>query len=255
MLSFAKSKAFLLPAVALTLCAAACKKGEQDGAGTAEFKSETEKVSYILGFKYGEGLRRQSVELDTAMFAKGAEHGNKDPKKYTLTQQDEQKTLEAYRKTLDEKRNKERQEKAAVADKFMAENKAKPGVVELPSGVQYKVLKEGTGDKPLEDSTVNVSYKGSLIDGTVFDSNASAALNLKYVVPGFAEAVKLMSVGSKWEIMIPAKLGYGEMGGAGGKIGPNEALRFEVELLSINKPETPAPAPEPKKDVKAPVKK
>lgn len=251
MLSFVRSKAFLLPAVALTLSGAACNKGEQSSSSASEFKSDTEKVSYILGFKYGEGLRKQSVDVDTAMFAKGVEHGNKDPKKYTITQEEEQKTLQAFRKTLDDKRTKERQEKAAkntaAGEKFMAENKTKPGVVELPSGVQYKILQAGTGEKPLEDSTVNVNYKGTLLDGTVFDSNESAALNLKYVVPGFAEAVKMMPVGSKWEIVIPGKLAYGDREAGGGKIGPSETLKFEIELKSINKPEKQASAETPKK--------
>ena len=121
-------------------------------------------------------------------------------------------------------------------DAFLAENGKKEGVVTLPSGVQYKVITAGQGRKPVETDTVLCNYKGSFPDGTEFDSSAEAGkpvpFEIKTVIPGFKEALELMPVGSKWQIVVPASLAYGERG-AGNVIGPNATLIFEVELVSI----------------------
>ena len=257
MLSFAKTKTLLLPMCALMLFGVSCKKGEQAGGEAGDLKTEMEKVSYILGFKNGAGLKSQSVDIDTGAFIRGLNEGLKDPTKSAFKPEEEQKILQAFRTSLMEKHKKVTDEKAAknaaAGEKFLAENKTKPGVVALPSGVQYIVEKAGAGEKPTEEDTVMVKYKGTLLDGTVFDQNESAALNLKYVVPGFAEAVKLMPVGSKWNVFIPGNLAYGPREAGGGKIGPSETLKFELELLSIKKPEKeakvdtqPAPKTAPK---------
>lgn len=124
----------------------------------------------------------------------------------------------------------------AEGEKFLAENAKKPGVVTLPSGLQYKVLKEGTGATPTRKSTVTTHYKGTLIDGTEFDSSYSrgqpASFGVTQVIAGWTEALQLMKVGAQWELYLPSRLAYGERG-AGGDIGPNETLIFLIELLNV----------------------
>jgi FKBP-type peptidyl-prolyl cis-trans isomerase FklB len=141
-----------------------------------------------------------------------------------------------------EQRKKEREEQGkknkAEGEKFHKENAKKEGVVTLESGLQYKILKEGKGDKPAETDRVKVNYKGTLIDGTEFDSsykrNRPATFGVNRVVKGWTEALQLMPVGSKWQIFVPSELGYGERGSRD-KIGPHATLIFEVELLEIMK--------------------
>ena len=137
-------------------------------------------------------------------------------------------------------------------DAFLAENKTKEGVVALPSGLQYKILKEGAGPKPAATDTVVCNYKGTLLDNTEFDSSYKrgqpATFPVSGVIKGWTEALQLMPVGSKWELFIPADLAYGARGGPGGGIGPNATLVFEVELMSIQpkaEVQTPKPAPSP----------
>jgi len=123
------------------------------------------------------------------------------------------------------------------AEEFLATNGKKSNVVTLPSGVQYKILNTGDGQKPMESDVVSVNYRGTLLDGTEFDAslpNKPAHLKLAQLIAGWKEALRLMPVGSKWQLFIPAKYAYGERG-AGADIGPNELLVFEVELLGINK--------------------
>jgi FKBP-type peptidyl-prolyl cis-trans isomerase FklB len=126
----------------------------------------------------------------------------------------------------------------AAGEKFLATNKAKEGVVTLPSGLQYKVITEGKGEKPSAQDTVTVNYEGKLLDGTVFDSSYQrgqpATFQVSDVIPGWVEALQLMKTGSTWEIYIPSQLAYGEQG-AGQTIGPNQTLIFKVELLGIKK--------------------
>lgn len=130
----------------------------------------------------------------------------------------------------------EKNKQAGIA--FLAENKKKPGVITLPDGLQYKIITEGKGNKPSDQDTVTVNYSGKLIDGTVFDSSYTrgqpASFPVNGVIPGWTEALKLMPVGSTWELYIPANLAYGEMG-AGSAIGPNQTLIFTVNLISIDK--------------------
>jgi FKBP-type peptidyl-prolyl cis-trans isomerase FklB len=167
---------------------------------------------------------------------------------------------EAEMKKLGEKNKKE-------GDVFLAENKKKEGVTTLPSGLQYKVLKNGDGKNPSAEDTVKVNYKGSLINGTEFDSSEKhggpADFPVSGVIPGWTEAIKLMKTGSKWQIFIPANLAYGEAGAGEGVIPPNSTLVFEVELIAIVEPETAKAAPiaegsagaeQNKQDEKAPAK-
>ena len=140
-------------------------------------------------------------------------------------------------KKREEEQKKLAEKNAKEGEAFFAENKKKEGIVTLPSGLQYKVIKEGDGPTPKATDTVSVNYKGTFIDGTEFDSsykrNQPATFKVKGVIPGWVEALQLMKVGSKWQIFIPASLAYGDKG-AGNVIGPNATLIFEVELLSID---------------------
>ncbi len=214
---------------------------------TPALKSQKEKLSYALGTDLGNQLKKQSVEIDTDLFIQGVKDALSGAKglmteaevRATITELSNElrkKQVEAM-KQLGEKNKKEGEE-------FLTANKSKEGVVTLPSGLQYKVLTEGNGSKPGPDDTVVCQYRGTLINGTEFDSsykrNQPATFPVKGVIKGWTEALQLMPVGSKWQLFVPSDLAYGERG-AGPNIGPNATLIFEVELVSIKeKPQAPA---------------
>jgi FKBP-type peptidyl-prolyl cis-trans isomerase len=154
------------------------------------------------------------------------------------------------RKTMMEKMQKVADKNKTEGAAFLAANKSKPGVVTLPSGLQYKILKEGTGPKPTASDTVACNYRGTLINGTEFDSSYKtgqpATFPVSGVIKGWTEALQLMPVGSKWQLFIPSDLAYGNRG-AGADIGPDTTLIFEVELLSIQD-KSKEKAPEQRKD-------
>ena len=212
---------------------------------TSAFKTPKEKFSYALGMEIGDGFRKQALDLDTASLGKGLADAFSNGK--TLLTEDEMRAVlasaqEEYRK----KQAAVRAEKAEAALKqgeaFLAANKSKEGVITLPSGLQYKILKAGTGEKPDLDDKVVCNYRGTLIDGTEFDSSAKhdapATFPLRGVIRGWKEALQLMPVGSKWQLFVPSYLAYGE-NGAGQTIPPNSALIFEVELLSAQESQEP----------------
>jgi FKBP-type peptidyl-prolyl cis-trans isomerase FklB len=212
------------------------------------FKTEKEKISYALGMDLAEKIRAQGMEVDAEFLARAIRESLTGGKTL-LTEEEKQATLTALQKDLRAKQAEARRAQAEGNLKegaaFLAENKTKEGVVTLPSGLQYKVLRAGDGKKPTADDTVVVHYRGTLIDGTEFDSsykrNQPTTLPVKGVVKGWTEALQLMPVGSKWQLFLPTDLAYGERGG-GRVIGPNAALVFEVELLSIKeKPAATAP--------------
>ena len=187
---------------------------------------------------FGENLRKQGLELDPAMFGKAfAESFNGG--KTAMTDQEMQTLLMAASQEIRKKQAAQQAEKGAAAQKegdaFLAANKAKEGVVTLPSGLEYKILKPGTGEKPTLDDSVVCNYKGSLINGVEFDASEKhggpATFPVKGVIAGWTEALQLMPVGSKWQLFVPSKLAYGAQGP--GDIGPNATLIFEVELVSI----------------------
>lgn len=202
-------------------------------------KTEKDKASYALGMSIGTGLHRQGIPVDPAVVARGlrdAMLGNK-----TLMTEDEMKsTLQQLRAEV----GKEQAAKAHAAgeanrkegEEFLNANKAKEGVTALPDGLQYKVVKEGTGPKPTANDTVTVNYRGTLVNGKEFDSSYKrgqpASFPVKGVIKGWTEALQLMPVGSKWELYIPADLAYGD-NPPDPSIGPGDTLIFEVELLSI----------------------
>jgi FKBP-type peptidyl-prolyl cis-trans isomerase len=218
------------------------------------FATEKEKVSYAIGMNVGTGLHKQEIDVDPNVLLQGLKDALSGGK--TLMTEDEvratftqlQATLRAKQeermKVVGESNKKE-------GDAFLAANKAKEGVVALPSGLQYKILQQGTGPKPTAADTVICNYKGTLINGTEFDSSYKrgepATFPVGRVIKGWTEALQLMPTGSKWQLFIPADLAYGDRG-AGNDIGPNATLIFEVELVSIQaKPTLATPAPAEKK--------
>ncbi len=234
-----QKKWILAAAIALLLSFAAAA---QDA---PELKTDKDKFSYALGMKIAESFHKQGLELDPAVFAKAfAESFNGG--KTAMTDQEMETELTAASLEIRKKQAAQQAEKGAAAEKageaFLAANKTKDGVVTLPSGLQYKILTAGTGEKPTLDDMVVCNYKGTLIDGTEFDASEKhggpATFPVKGVIAGWTEALQLMPVGSKWQLFVPSNLAYGPNGP--GEIGPNATLIFEVELVSIQKPATPA---------------
>ena len=211
--------------------------------------SPKEKRSYALGVNIGTGLGKQGMDIDAALLAKGLQDALAG-KKTLLTQEEVQAVLAEFQAEMQKKQAAAMQQAAETnkkaGDAFLAANKAKEGVVTLPSGLQYKVLKAGEGKKPAAEDTVVCHYRGTLIDGTEFDSsysrNEPLTIPVNRIIRGWSEALQLMPVGSKWQLVIPASLAYGERG-TPGPIGPNAVLIFEVELLSIKEKPATATAP------------
>jgi FKBP-type peptidyl-prolyl cis-trans isomerase FklB len=191
-------------------------------------KNQKEKVSYIIGMDIGNNLKKQSVDVDPNSLARGIQDTLSGAKPL-LSKEEIQETMVAFRKEMAEKQKQQ-------GEAFLSDNKKKEGVKTLPSGLQYKVVKAGTGKKPKSGDTVTVNYRGTLIDGTEFDSSfrrgQPATFPVSGVIPGWTEALQLMQEGAKWQLFIPANLAYGERG-AGSVIGPNATLIFEIELISV----------------------
>ncbi len=204
-----------------------------------ELKSEKDKLSYSMGVATGMQMKRQSIDVDADVFAKGLKDAVSGGS-LMMTEQQVQETLMKFQQEMAAKhaeRTKELAEKnKKEGEAFLAENKKKEGVKTLPSGLQYKVITEGTGRMPKATDTVTTHYRGTLIDGTEFDSSHKrgqpATFAVNGVIKGWTEALQLMKEGSKWQLFIPSDLAYGERG-AGQTIGPNATLIFDVELISI----------------------
>jgi FKBP-type peptidyl-prolyl cis-trans isomerase FklB len=242
--------------LALTAGAAAAQKAVAQSASAPDapaLTSPKDKRSYAIGVDIGVTLMKQSLDVDAALLVRGLQD--------TLAGTKALLTTDEVRAEI-AKLNNEMQQKRAAAmqqlaennkkagEAFLAENKAKEGVVALPSGLQYKILKAGDGQKPTAADTVSCHYRGTLVDGTEFDSSAKhnnqpLTIPVSGVIKGWTEALQLMPVGSEWQLVIPSDLAYGERGM--GPIGPNSTLVFEIELLSIKDKPVPAastPAPE-----------
>ena len=197
------------------------------------------KASYAVGLNIGKSLRRDSVDIDPIIFQQGLKDGLEGGKAL-LTDDEMKTTMTAVQADLRKRQEAEMAQAGEVnkkeGDVFLAANKTKEGVVTLPSGLQYKILKEGTGAKPTASDTVVCNYKGTLIDGKEFDSSYKrgqpATFPVGQVIKGWTEALQIMPVGSKWQLFIPSELAYGPRGPSP-DIGPNATLIFEVELLSI----------------------
>jgi FKBP-type peptidyl-prolyl cis-trans isomerase FklB len=202
-------------------------------------KTEKDRLSYAMGMDLGHQLKRQSVDIDQALFDRGLRDALSGGT--TLLTVEEAKVIigELQKAVITRRAEAARavaERNLAEGEAFLAANKAKEGVVALPSGLQYKVVTTGTGKKPTIDDTVVCQYRGTLIDGKEFDSsfkrNQPAAFPVKGVIKGWTEILQLMPVGSTWQVFIPSNLAYGERG-AGADIGPNATLIFEIELLAI----------------------
>ena len=204
-----------------------------------ELKTQKDKLSYAIGMDMGGSLKRNSIDVDIDALVKGLKDALAGGK-MMMTEQEQRETLMAFQKEFQVKQQEKMKALAETNKKegeaFLAENKKKKGVKTLPSGLQYKIITEGKGASPKETDTVTVNYRGTLIDGTEFDSsykrNEPATFPVKGVIRGWTEALQLMKEGAKWQLFIPSDLAYGERG-AGGTIGPNATLIFEVELLKI----------------------
>jgi FKBP-type peptidyl-prolyl cis-trans isomerase FklB len=247
------TKAVPAPAAAGAQKAPAAKTGQAAKPRTQApltLKTQKDKTSYAVGMNVGKGLaanlRQQAVEVDQAILLRGLKDAfaggkmllTEDEAKGVLTQ------LQAEVRSRQQEKMKVEQDKMKVAadankkegTEFLAGNKAKEGIVTLPSGLQYKILTEGAGPKPAATDTVVCNYRGTLIDGTEFDSSYKRgqplSIQVNGVIKGWTEALQLMPVGSKWQLFISSELGYGDRGSPP-VIGPGAALIFEVELLSI----------------------
>jgi len=202
-------------------------------------KDQKEKLSYVIGVDIGKALEKQGVQIDPEIVAKGLKDGFSGGK-LLMNDQEIQETMTAFQKEMRVKQEaalKQAGEKnKKEGEAFLTENKTKEGVKTLPSGLQYKVIKAGSGKKPKATDTVVTHYKGTLLDGTEFDSsyrrNQPATFKVNGVIRGWTEALQLMEEGAKWILYVPSALAYGERG-AGGQIGPNATLIFEVELVSV----------------------
>src|ERR1700687_2041698 len=202
-------------------------------------KTQKDKVSYALGMNLGTNLHKQSVEVDPAIVLRGL-RDSLAAGKTLLTEDESRATLiqlnAEVRKKLEEKMKLVGEANKKEGDEFLAANKAKDGVVALPSGLQYKILTEGAGPKPTATDSVSCNYRSTLINGTEFDSSYKrgqpATFQVNGVIKGWTEALQLMPVGSKWQLFIPSELAYGERGPSP-EIGAHSTLIFEVELLSI----------------------
>jgi FKBP-type peptidyl-prolyl cis-trans isomerase FklB len=225
--------------------ATTAKPGQASGTARAKsttpltLKTQQDKASYAVGLGLGKSLKRDGVDVDPAIVSRGLRDALAGGK--TLLTDDEVKTTMTAVQADVRKRQEAKLQVAGETNKqegeaFLAANKTQEGVVALPSGLQYKVLKEGTGPKPTATDSVVCNYRGTLLNNTEFDSSYKRGqpitLPVNGVIKGWTEALQLMPVGSKWQLFVPSELAYGARG-AGGAIGPNATLVFEIELLSI----------------------
>ena len=210
------------------------------GSAPAGLKDLRAKASYSLGINIGQNLKKASADVDPDLMLQGLKDGLSGGKTL-LTDEQMQEALKAFQQQIQAKQMEaaksagEKNKKDGEA--FLAANKAKSGVVTLPSGLQYKVIKEGDGKMPKATDTVSTHYKGMLLDGTEFDSSFKhgkpASFPVNGVIAGWTEALQRMKVGSKWQLFIPAELAYRATPPPGSSIGPNSTLIFDIELLGI----------------------
>lgn len=233
----------------LSIATAALFAAQIQGEDQTALKDTKEKISYSIGHEMGAGMKQQKLEVDPNIVINGFRDGFSG-KKGLLTEQEMKEVIEIFEKDLEARMQKEALEVPEKNKKegaaFLEENKKKEGVkvhpVKLSDGrtseLQYKVLREGTGPTPKFEDKVSTHYRGTLIDGTEFDSsykrNAPTSFGVRQVIKGWQEALQLMKVGSKWQLFVPGDLAYGATG-AGRSIGPNATLLFEIELISIEK--------------------
>ncbi|MCR9234075.1 MULTISPECIES: FKBP-type peptidyl-prolyl cis-trans isomerase [Gimesia] len=206
----------------------------------SQLKDQKQKVSYGIGYNLGQNLMRDNLDLDPQVLAKGIMDAM-TKQKPQMTEDEIRATLLAFQQQLQKdaqtKMQKEAEANVAKGKKFLADNAKKEGVKTTKSGLQYKVIKSGSGKTPKLTDEVTTHYRGTLIDGTEFDSSYKrkqpATFPVNRVIGGWTEALQLMKEGDKWQLFIPSDLAYGERG-SGPDIGPNEVLIFDIELLKVN---------------------
>ena len=211
------------------------------GCADSDLTSQSDKVSYSLGYQTGKAFTEHQIDVDVAKFTQGMKDAMSGGKA-KMSEDDMQKTLSAFQKDeikkMQDQQTAQADKNQQASDAFLAANAKKDGVKSTDSGLQYKILTPGTGASPKASDTVTVDYEGKLIDGTVFDSSYKrgkpVSFPLSGVIPGWTEGVQLMKEGATWEFYIPADLAYGKAG-APGAIGPNQALIFKIHLISIDK--------------------
>ncbi|OOR93162.1 peptidylprolyl isomerase [Moraxella caviae] len=238
-----KKSPLIISALAAALALSACSNANKADATPAKStvvtdkSSEMDKVSYVLGYDAGKNLKEMDGELNTDIIAKALADGFNGVES-ALTDEEKTQIAHTYQQRKEQEMVKEVEEKAAnnkaAGEKFLAENAKKEGVKTTASGLQYKVITEGSGKSPKATDTVTVHYEGKLIDGTVFDSSYErgmpAQFPLNQVIPGWTEGLQLMKEGGKYEFFVPSDLAYGEAGNPA--IEPNSVLIFTVELLT-----------------------
>lgn len=219
---------FAMLLATLSVCAYSAEK-------KSDITSSKQKFSYAIGFQIGQSLKRDGLDVDVNAMSQAIEDVLSGSK-LKLSTEDMQAAIEEFQKKQMKEMNAQAEKNKKAGEEFLAANKKKEGIHVTESGLQYKIIKKGSGKKPKATDTVEVHYKGTLINGEVFDSSYGrgepTTFPVNRVIKGWQEALTLMSEGSKWEIYVPSDLAYGEKG-AGGKIGPNETLIFEVELLKV----------------------
>ncbi len=229
-------KSKVIPAVAAVLALSASSAIAAQTLSTNE-----EKLSYTIGADIGTNFKEQNIKVNPQVFIMGLEDGL-NGKKLQLTDAEMKEVLKGFQKEMMAKRmtefKKVAEDNKKAGEAFLAENKKKPGVVTLPDGLQYKVVKAGTGPKPTKTDSVTVEYTGMLPDGQVFDSTEKSGkpvtFKVNQVISGWTEALEHMNQGAEWEVYIPSSLAYGPKG-VGGPIGPNQVLVFKIRLVSVNK--------------------
>ncbi len=210
-----------------------CDGQKKSKSSEGKIATVVDSVSYGIGNTIGRNLQKDGLDsIDVDLLARGIREVF-EGKPAAMTPEAAQAVIQGYVAGIQQKKQAANVEKG---QKFLAENAKKEGVKTLPSGLQYTIVKEGTGPKPTAEDKVTTHYHGTLVDGKVFDSSVGRGQPVTFavngVIPGWTEALQLMPVGSKWKLFIPSNLAYGERG-AGGDIGPNETLIFDVELISI----------------------
>ncbi len=209
-------------------------------AADPSLKTEQEKFSYAVGFQVGQSFKNEGLDIDSKALAQAIDD--------VLKGNELKLSMDEMRNVVEVFRAKQAAERAAYADKaleegktFLAANKEKPGIKELPSGVQYKIITPGSGKQPKTTDSISAHYRGTLLNGEEFDSSYKrgqpATFGVNQVIPGWQEILPMMHEGAKWQIFIPAEMAYGAQG-AGGNIGPNETLIFEIELIKVIEPDS-----------------
>lgn len=238
-----KKKVYVMVvAAAMLLAIPAYAAEEKPAQEPVKLENETQKISYTIGVQTGQGLKAGGIEIDLDMFMRGIQDvlADREP---VLSATEMRQVMMDLQQRMMAKMQEQSANNLADGEAFLDENKNKPGVKVLPSGLQYKVLKEGAGRSPNATDTVKAHYRGTLLDGTEFDSsykrNEPTEFAVNRLIPGWTEALQLMKEGSKWELYIPPNLAYGQRG-APPRIPPNSALIFEMELLEIVKKVEPA---------------